>query len=105
MRPRPRAEEEKRWPSCSCVSPPSRPNDPRRDEDQELVVLFRARLVAEQVSEDRDLPETRDHVVLVLVVQLEDASDDRRAAVSHEDLALVLANRQGHVLAECEVQG
>src|SRR5262245_51991562 len=46
--------------------------DPGGDEDQQLVVLFGAGLVAEEVSEDGNLPEARDHVVLVLVVDLED---------------------------------
>src|SRR5512141_3287014 len=60
--------------------------NPGGDEDEQLVVLLGARLVAEQVSEDRDLPQTRDHVVLILVVDLEDAADDGRAAVANEDL-------------------
>src|ERR1017187_7188609 len=82
-----------------------RPEDPGRDEDQQLVMLFGASRVTEQVPEDGDLPESRNHVVLILVVDLEDAADDRRAAVANENLAAVLANRQGHVLAERKVQG
>src|SRR5215471_16117110 len=78
---------------------PLRPEDPGRDEDQEFVVLLGPGLVLEQVPEDGD------HVVLVLVVDLEDAADDRRAAVLDEDLAAVLADRQRHVLTEGEVQG
>src|SRR5712691_2233145 len=60
---------------------PLRPEDPRRDEYEQFVVLFGPGLVLEQVPEDRDLPEARDHVVLVLVVDLEDASDDGRPAI------------------------
>src|SRR5438132_13343684 len=87
------------------ILPSSLPEYPGSNEDQQLIVLLCARLVAKQVAEDGDLPETRDHVVLILVVDLENAADDARASVAHEDLSLVLADRQRDVLADGEVQG
>src|SRR6266496_5095211 len=85
-------------------SPSSLPEDPGSNEDQQLIVLLGPRLVAEEVTQDRDLPETRDHVVLVLIVDLKDTADDARAPVAHEDVPPELADRQGYVLAVRQVQ-
>src|SRR5437867_764745 len=88
----------------SWVRPFPSTQNPGGDEDEQLIVLLGAGLVAEEVSENGDLPETRNHVVLVLVVDLEDAADDGRAAVANEDLPAVFADRQRDVVAERQVQ-
>src|SRR5262249_58172660 len=87
----------------SLAHPASLLEDPGRDEDQQLVVFLGPGLVAEEISQDRDLPEAGDHVVLVLVVDLEDAAYHRGPAVAHQDLALVLPHRQRDVLPDRQV--
>src|SRR5437773_1229080 len=84
--------------------PLSSPKDPWGQEDEQLVVLFGSRLVAEEAPQNRDLPQSGDHVVLILIVDLEDPSDDGGASIPHEHLTAVLANRQRNVVAESEVQ-
>src|ERR1700730_10831450 len=84
---------------------PLRPKDSGSDKDEQLVVLLGPRLVPEEIPEDRNLPQTRDHVVLILVVDLEDAADHRRSTVLHQDLSAILADRQRNVLADRQVEG
>src|SRR6476659_4038140 len=71
-------------------------DEPRRDEDEELVVLITAVLDLEQVADARDVAQTGHPVLTVVAGDLADAADDRRSAVAdHQPGAGVLGGDRG----------
>ena len=60
---------------------------------------FVDRLVAEQVAEDRDLPQARNPIFVDFVVDLVDAADDGRAAIAHQQLGLGVPGQDRRVVA------
>src|SRR5437899_5424142 len=74
---------------CTLDMPlPSALYDPRRDEQQQLVVRAGHEAVAEQVTQDRHVAQEGRRALRGLLVALVDAADDRRGPVPHEHLGL-----------------
>src|ERR1017187_4672696 len=82
---------------------PSSANDPRRDENHELIRSLAHVTTPEQVTQDRNLPEARDHRLRVVRGDLEDAADHGGAAVAHHESRLGVARRERDVLASRDV--
>src|SRR5659263_306765 len=70
--------------------------DPRRDEDQQLPVSRRVRVLPEQVPEDGYLREPWQPGLVLIARDLQDPADDRRLAVADQDLGrrLLLVDRR-----------
>src|SRR5258708_37212461 len=63
-------------------------DDPRRNEQEQLVVRARDEPIAEQVAQDGHTSQEWRHLLGRLLVALVDAADDGRGAVAHEHLRL-----------------
>ena len=69
-------------------------DDPGRDQDNEVLPIFRVRLEAEELTDDREAPQQRDARRGSWSLSDRQAADDRGFAVVHEKLVVGLLLRK-----------
>src|SRR5262249_30300164 len=78
--------------------------DPDREENDELGLVLRALAVAEELSQDGDLPEERDFLEGTEIVFPQESADRERLAVLHADDGLLLPGRDLRVPAAVHLE-